>query len=526
MLRVATRNRSEARERIEDGIRRARRVVARCAVAALAWLVVVVEARAQDELSSRATPPPEAARPVVPPRAPGPDYLRTALWELSFLIGGTVWYWIDDRNIVDWDLDGWERRFDESSYRFDNNEFPINFVGHPLSGGAYYGLPRANRLPAWESFLFGAATSFVWEFFLEFHERFSINDIVATPLGGVPIGETFVRLGRWLDSSQHPALAWTFGLPVAIHEALDGREVGVRDGDASDEDPGWGAIDVDFGFAWVLPGQDRAGPGFDVSRIGALARFVALDGYLEDGQRIDGFFDAEVTRMRVEGLGSTEGAGFELEADTILAGVHASALRASPLGGRMGTSVIVGTSVSHFFRFEHFARWHERLSYTGFPGFAVEAQSHLGPAVISFDGRAQGVFGASNASYELSRWRAAHPLATPKSVLTRHQYWFGWGYTLLGRVALHVAPVTLAAEGRYLVLDSEDRYDRNQDDVTEDADGYGQLLETVIEARIDLGDALMLRARWLRQRRYAALDDVASRGRLDRFELAVGAAFR
>ena len=81
------------------------------------------------------------------------------------LAGGTTWYWLDDRNIVDWDFDSWEQRFSEEAYRFDNNEFPINFIGHALNGAAFYGLSRSNRMDVLSSFLYGAVTSFVWEFF-------------------------------------------------------------------------------------------------------------------------------------------------------------------------------------------------------------------------------------------------------------------------------------------------------------------------------------------------------------------------
>src|SRR5690606_8505193 len=73
---------------------------------------------------------PEETRRVVP-RLPGPDYLRAGLEELAMLAGGTIWYLIDERNVLDWDFDSVEQRFREEAYRFDNNHFPINFVAHP-----------------------------------------------------------------------------------------------------------------------------------------------------------------------------------------------------------------------------------------------------------------------------------------------------------------------------------------------------------------------------------------------------------
>jgi len=492
----------------------------RHALAALSFVagsLLAAPACAQPAEASEA----EAEEPSEENDEPGPDYLRAFLWDAAALAGGSIWYWIDDRNIVDWDFDSWETRFSERAYRFDNNEVPINWIGHPLSGAAYYGVPRANRLSVPMSFVYGVVTSFIWEFFLEFQERFSLNDFVSTPLGGVPIGEGFIRLGRWLDNAAHPALAWTLGLPVALHELLDGRAVGVEDGQPAEEDPGFADVRLDYGFAWALPGDDRAAPGFDVSRFGMRGRFVALRGYRQPGEGIDGFYDAEVTRMRMDALVSSTGAGFELEADTIVAGVHAWALRERG-DALFGHVAIVGTSVSHLFRFENFDPWHERLAFTGFPGLAVELEEHLGLASVTFDGRMQLLFGASNASHEVRRWVRAHPDAVPASLLTRHAYWNGWGWTARGRLEVRVGPVFLSALGRYVAIDSQEGYDRNQADVTREADGYGQLLETALEARVHVGELVVVRARWTGQRRFSSLDEITSTGRLDRLELSVG----
>lgn len=477
-------------------------------------------------LGAAYTTPARAQPPHVEPAAPTmpePDYLRAFLENTALLGVGTAWYWLDDRNVVDWDFTSLTR-FDEDAYRFDNNEFPLNFVGHPLAGAAYYGLPRANRLGLYASFAYGLLTSFVWEFFLEFKERFSVNDFIVTPLGGLPIGEGFIRLGRWLDSSAHPALAWTLGFPVAIHEALDGRSVG-RDGpEASDEDPGHAEVLIDYGGAWAIGSGDASGPGFDVHRIGASASFVALESYRQPGQTVRGFFDGEVTRLRMDALVSSIGAGFEIEADTMFLGLHVRDL--SGTRERLsGSSALIGTSVSHFLRFENFDRWHERLSYTGFPGLALQLEEHLAPVLVGFDLRAQAIFGAATANYELSRWLRRHPGETPKSVLTSQQYWYGWGWVARGEFTLGVGPVQMLARGRYVVLDSQEGYDRNEDRVTFDADGYAQLLESILELRVVLVDLVALRARWTHQQRLSQLSEVRTSRGLDRFELGAGLTF-
>lgn len=475
-----------------------------------------------------ATEPPEAAEEPdenghAPPDrdVPGPDYLRAGLEEIAMLSGGTIWYWLDDRNVVDWDFESWEQRFRDEAYRFDNNEFPINFIGHALNGAAFYGLPRSNRMGVLGSFLYAAATSFVWEFFLEFQERFSLNDTVVTSVGGVPLGEAFYRLGRYLDNSAHPVLAWIFGLPVAMHEALDGRAVGHEGDGPPDEPPGWARIQLRYGFEWALPSGDAAGPGFDVHRVGGRATFAAVDGYLEPGRDVRAFADAEVTTLWMEGLASSTGYGFELWADSVLVGLYARDLHEHP-EGRVGTSAVLGTSVAHFFRLEKYEIWRDRISYTGFPGLAADVEEHLGAFGLRFSGRFHGVFGAAHAA-GYARWRRANPDRVPKSILDRHKYWYGWGWA--GRLALELTLPHLAFGGRlaYVRLDSQEGYDRREEQVERDVDGTSALLQGGAWARLeDLPLGLFVELSWRVEIRRSTLGDLNVDRRLDRFQAAVG----
>src|SRR5690606_4361023 len=116
----------------------------------------------------------------------------------------------------------------------DNNGIGMNFLGHAMSGAAYYGIARSNGLDAGYSYLAAFLTSFTWEFALEFKERFSLNDQIVTPGAGVAIGEGLHKLGRYLSGGRgrgRRALAWIFGPVHAIHDAKDrvDRRVGPVD---------------------------------------------------------------------------------------------------------------------------------------------------------------------------------------------------------------------------------------------------------------------------------------------------------
>src|SRR5690606_10769561 len=112
---------------------------------ALALVSLVFAQAAALPSSSRAEgaePSGDATEPE-PEKEPGPRYpgLRT-FGELSIILGvGTLWYWIErDRNVVDWDSGSWRQRFSREAYRFDNNSLGMNFLGHAMSGSAYYGI--------------------------------------------------------------------------------------------------------------------------------------------------------------------------------------------------------------------------------------------------------------------------------------------------------------------------------------------------------------------------------------------------
>lgn len=90
--------------------------------------------------------------------------------------------------------DGWE---------WDANNFSTNQFAHPYHGSTYFNSGRSNGLTFWESAPLAAMGSFTWEYFGE-TARPSINDFVATTVGGIALGETFHRLATLVrDNSKH-----------------------------------------------------------------------------------------------------------------------------------------------------------------------------------------------------------------------------------------------------------------------------------------------------------------------------------
>lgn len=106
-----------------------------------------------------------------------------------------------DRHVVDspdYDSD-WRsiRRNLRTAPDFDKDPFSVNQLGHPYQGSVYHGLARSAGLGYWESLLYSIGGSFLWETAGETTPP-SINDHVATGIGGSFVGEALFRMSSLL----------------------------------------------------------------------------------------------------------------------------------------------------------------------------------------------------------------------------------------------------------------------------------------------------------------------------------------
>lgn len=85
----------------------------------------------------------------------------------------------------------------------DKDDWAVNFIGHPVSGAAYYTLVRHQGFSRMESFAFSVAMStFFWEYGIEaFAEVPSIQDLIITPVIGSLMGEAFYQAQLKIDAN-------------------------------------------------------------------------------------------------------------------------------------------------------------------------------------------------------------------------------------------------------------------------------------------------------------------------------------
>lgn len=110
-----------------------------------------------------------------------------------------------------------------SPWVWDQDEFSVNQIGHPYQGSFYYIAGRSNHLNFWESTVLTIAGSIVWELFLE-SETPSLNDLIATSLGGIAVGEMLHRL--YVESDRRKShLKYILSPMDSLNDALFGTPV-------------------------------------------------------------------------------------------------------------------------------------------------------------------------------------------------------------------------------------------------------------------------------------------------------------
>lgn len=81
----------------------------------------------------------------------------------------------------------------KTGFVWDNDQFSTNLFAHPYHGGLYFNAARSNGMSFWESIPYSFGGSLMWETMCEI-EPPAINDLIATTVGGVCIGEVTYRI--------------------------------------------------------------------------------------------------------------------------------------------------------------------------------------------------------------------------------------------------------------------------------------------------------------------------------------------
>ena len=146
---------------------------------------------------------------------------------------------------------------------WDNDLFGTNMFAHPYHGNLYFNAARTNGLTFWESAPYSLGGSLMWEFFGEI-EPPAINDIIATSMGGMAIGEMTHRLSlTFLDDRTHgfsrflrEAGAAVLNPIQALHRIISGDAWRVRRNHYRYHDYEKSPVDVSASVGWRYLADD------------------------------------------------------------------------------------------------------------------------------------------------------------------------------------------------------------------------------------------------------------------------------
>jgi hypothetical protein len=392
-------------------------------------------------------------------------YGRAALELAGVLAVGTTYYWIvSDPNRQDWDYINIKDRSLHVEVKFDNNMFRTNFLLHPLAGTMSYWLSRANGLDVYKASAASLLSSAAFEFLLEWLEKPSINDLVATPIGGVAAGEFFFHLGDYLnsawghDNAVQRVLAYSVGAPQGIHSAMDGTDAPLGARDALGYSAAyWHRFSVGYGVADVA--NDRGDHG-TLRDLLFEAKLVAMPGFLRPGRFSVDFKQGNFTEARLRtSLADGWLKDVDLWIGSDMVGHYRQDYTGSP-DAVVGSGMMVAASVD----MRYVDRWllnrRDQFAMFHFLGPSAKVWFGLGKGLMAnAEGRLHLDFaGVTSPAYQLLV--AERGADGTKTVLQLQNYYQGVGASGRFAASLSMAGFEVAGHARYGTYRSVDGLDR------------------------------------------------------------------
>jgi hypothetical protein len=455
--------------------------------------------------------------------------LRAWLEEGIVLGGGFVEYLIDlGSNRRDFDM-GWnwkslESKLTLSSVAFDTNNFATNWATHPLAGYFYYTAARSNRLSVAESFGMAIASSTIWEYVGELREQASVNDMIATPVSGLAVGEPLLQLGALFQRSRHTpltrALQWTFGPLKSMHDAIDGAIPEAPDSYDELGLPGdtWHRFQLSAGGG--VTHQDRSTNRWAEASFALSSRVVTLPYYGTAGNHEIFFVTGDVTSIDFRMTRSAgEFSDMRVATSVMPAGWYQTEVGHDARGRLEGHTTTAGLEVGFEYGGHDWDRdegGSNRIAMVD-AGVSLEHMLHLGPMRLTTSAEALGDFAGVDA-YALREYRRrGGPQLT--TVVQSESYYHGLGVTLRPRVTLAVGRFETGASVRADWFEMITQFDRNRPPGPI-AEAYDRRIESEMWMGARLSNHVRARVSAGRNERAGSINEVHA----ERGETTAGAA--
>ncbi|MBW2454979.1 MAG: hypothetical protein JRI68_10730, partial [Deltaproteobacteria bacterium] len=186
------------------------------------------------------------------------------------------------------------------------------------------------------------------------------------------------------------------------------------------------------------------------------------------------FHEADIVTLSLAaGLGA-DARELELIADALLLGAYVQDIDVDG----SGHGAVMGLGLAYHYRFQDFDGYNDRLAILHLPGPAADYVFRGGWAQLAVQARFNADFaGVHSAAF--SRWArdAVGPSDRAKSILRKHNYYYGWGGSSRFATELRVGPLDLRGGLLVGVYDSQEGLDRTQDEITLDPDAVDRVFE-------------------------------------------------
>jgi len=416
------------------------------------------------------------------PRRREPRYFRAVVEQGALLAIGTAYYWIrPEINQEDWDFPDYATRLSNFTPTFDTNLHVTNNILHPMAGSFYYGFARLNGLSIPVSFAYSFTTSAVFEFFLEFLEKASINDLVMTPMGGFAPGEFFVHLGEYFNSAPgggkwtHKTSGVFLGLPHQLHK-VETFSPGSHEMPA--DSLGYSSFYAHrfaalLGTGRVTNEEGHLGQSYDLR---LEADLVSIPGFLQPGRFGLTFTDGDFTEARLHAsMGNGLGLSVDLFFEANLAGHYGQNI-AIVDGIRRGRAAMVAVDTSVKFSDRRLGNRYDGYAMANLVGPSFKLWGVHGDFVAKLEGATHPDF-ATMYSLAFPHWAAEFGSDGAKTGLKDKGYYYAYGWSGRLRGTIGYRGLELGSRAFFGTYGSIDRWDRFQDKVSRDVHLSDQVTE-------------------------------------------------
>lgn len=358
---------------------------------------------------------------------------------------------------------------------FDDNDKMSN-QGHVYAGVMYYQTARSNGFNSLESALITFGSSAAWEV-LEYHEVFSINDQIMTPIGGYVIGEATYQIACALvqkESYAAKALGYTINPNLGINHAIDRKFKGDKYAAQPDcKKSRWNDISVKIGLD---KGQKAYEPNANSEYLFGMQATVAnLEGYNEEGNQQKIVYDTAITKMLAEANGNQGLVDLKVVAQVMSAAYRQKSMKLEDNGQLRGYDVLIGIGSATTY---HDRGTEEKSAKEDFYGTIniIGATAHANIHYNGFNIKADiGFYGdfAMVKSYSLQAYKDSRGgvMSDQSSVMKRKEYYWGYGASTIAAISISKGRFEVGYEGQLSKaksIDSRNRIESTSGDVFKD----------------------------------------------------------